>query len=62
MVTSLSVLLNASMAKQDRRLVTLREEMEVAEAYIYFIQQRFGNDLTINREIGRRQWTASCRC
>ena len=51
MVTSLSVLLNASMAKQDRRLVTLREEMEVAEAYIYFIQQRFGNDLTINREI-----------
>ncbi len=54
MVTSLSVLLNASMAKQDRRLVTLREEMEVAEAYIYFIQQRFGNDLTINREIGEK--------
>ena len=54
MVTSLSVLLNASMAKQDRRLVTLREEMEVAEAYIFFIQQRFGNDLTINREIGEK--------
>ena len=54
MVSSLSVLLNASMAKQDRRLVTLREEMEVAEAYIYFIQQRFGNDLTINREIGEK--------
>ena len=54
MVTSLSVLLNASMAKQDRRLVTLREEMEVAEAYIYFIQQRFGNDLTISREIGEK--------
>ena len=51
MVTSLSVLLNASMAKQDRRLVTLREEMEVAEAYIFFVQQRFGNDLTISREI-----------
>ena len=54
MVGSLSVLLNASMAKQDRRLVTLREEMEVAEAYIYFIQQRFGNDLTIIREIGEK--------
>ena len=54
MVSSLSVLLNASMAKQDRRLVTLREEMEVAEAYIYFIQQRFGNDLTIIREIGEK--------
>ena len=51
MVTSLSVLLNATMARQDRRIVTLREEMEVAEAYIYFIQQRFGPDLTMNREI-----------
>ena len=51
MVTSLSVLLNATMARQDRRIVTLREEMEVAEAYIYFIQQRFGSDLTVNREI-----------
>ena len=51
MVTSLSVLLNATMAREDRRLVTLREEMEVAEAYIYFIQQRFGTDLTIRREI-----------
>ena len=51
MVTSLSVLLNATMARQDRRIVTLREEMEVAEAYIYFIQQRFGTDLTVNREI-----------
>ena len=54
MVSSLSILLNATMAKQDRRLVTLREEMEVAEAYIYFIQQRFGEDLTISREIGEK--------
>ena len=51
MVTSLSVLLNATMAREDRRLVTLKEEMEVAEAYIFFIQQRFGTDLTIIREI-----------
>ena len=50
MVTSLSVLLNASMAREDRRLVQLREEMEVAEAYIFFIQQRFGEDLTVVRE------------
>ena len=54
MVTSLSVLLNATMAREDRRLVTLREEMEVAEAYIYFIQQRFGTDLTVNREIDEK--------
>ena len=50
MVTSLSVLLNATMAREDRRLVPLREEMEVAEAYIFFIQQRFGEDLTVARE------------
>ncbi len=54
MVASLSVLLNATMAREDRRLVTLREEMEVAEAYIFFIQQRFGTDLTIKREIGEK--------
>ena len=54
MVTSLSVLLNATMAREDRRLVTLREEMEVAEAYIYFIEQRFGTDLTVNREIDEK--------
>ena len=51
MVTSLSVLLNASMGRKDRRMVTLREEMEVAEAYIYFVQQRFGEDLTVTREV-----------
>ena len=50
MVTSLSVLLNATMAREDRRLVTLREEMEVAEAYIFFIQQRFAEALTVVRE------------
>ena len=50
MVTSLSVLLNTTMAKENRRLVTLKEEMEVAEAYIFFIRQRFGEDVTVIRE------------
>ncbi|NLD83700.1 MAG: histidine kinase [Clostridiales bacterium] len=50
MVSALSVLLGASMARQDRRLVPLREEMKVAEAYIYFIRQRFGDDLTVRLE------------
>lgn len=54
MVTSLSVLLNATMAREDRRLVTLREEMEVAEAYIFFIQQRFAEALTVVRETDER--------
>ena len=50
MVASLSVLLNATMARENRRLVPLKEEMEVAEAYIFFIQQRFGEDLSVIRE------------
>ncbi len=48
MVSSLSVLLNATMDRKNRRLVTLREEMEVAEAYIFFVRQRFGPELTVN--------------
>ena len=51
MVGSLSILMNATMGRKERRLVTLREEMEVADAYIYFVQQRFGPELTIRQEI-----------
>lgn len=51
MVSSLSVLLNATMDRKNRRLVTLREEMEVADAYIFFVQQRFGPELTVNKHI-----------
>ncbi|MBQ9252729.1 MAG: histidine kinase [Clostridia bacterium] len=51
MVTSLSVLLNAAMSRDNRRVVSLREEMNVAEAYIYFAVQRFGSNLEIRKEI-----------
>ena len=51
MVASLSVLLNASMARNNRRMVTLREELEVAEAYIFFVVQRFGENLTVERDV-----------
>lgn len=54
MVASLSVLLNATMGRRDRRLVTLHDEMEVAEAYIYFAQQRFGTDLIIERDMDEK--------
>ena len=50
MVSALSVLLNASMASRGKRLVTLREEMEVADAYICFIRERFGDRLILRRE------------
>ena len=54
MVSALSVLLNATMARKDRRLVTFREEMEVAKAYIFFVQQRFGPELTVDYRIDDR--------
>lgn len=51
MVESLSVLLNASMAKGNRRMVPLAEEAEVARAYFYFISQRFGDRLSVKQDI-----------
>ena len=51
MVSALSVLLNATLGRKNRRLVPLREEFEVADGYIYFIQQRFGDALTVLREL-----------
>ena len=58
MVTSLSVLLNATMARKGRRMVTLKDEMEVAEAYIYFVQQRFGSDLSIEKDLEERAYNS----
>ena len=51
MVNALSVLLGASMARQDRRMVTLKEETGVADAYIYFVQQRFGDSLSVEKQM-----------
>ena len=51
MISALSVILNASLGRKNRRLVSLHEELEVADGYIYFIQQRFGDSLTITRDI-----------
>jgi two-component system sensor histidine kinase YesM len=51
MISALSVLLNASLGRKNRRLVSLQEELEVADGYIFFIQQRFGDSLTITRVI-----------
>lgn len=47
MVEALSVLLNASMARGDRRMIPLREEIEIARAYFYLVRLRFGDRLTI---------------
>ena len=51
MVEALSVLLNASMSRKNRRTVPLREEMEITEAYAYFVSLRFGERLRVREEI-----------
>ena len=45
MVESLSVLLNAGMSRNNRRMVSLKEELEVTRAYFYFVGLRFGDRL-----------------
>ena len=51
MVEALSVLLNATMAHRDQRTVSLREELSVVDAYLYFIQERYGDKLTWSRQV-----------
>ncbi|MGN0776558.1 MAG: sensor histidine kinase [Candidatus Ventricola sp.] len=50
MVESLSILLNASMGRANRRMVSLAEELEVARAYCYFVGLRYGDRLRIDDE------------
>ncbi len=45
MVESLSVLLNAGMSRNNKQVITLREELETAKAYFYFVGLRFGDRL-----------------
>ena len=45
MVESLSVLLNAGMSRNNKQVITLREELETARAYFYFVGLRFGDRL-----------------
>jgi two-component system sensor histidine kinase YesM len=47
MVEALSVLLNAGLDRGDHRLAPIAQELEVADAYFYFIRLRFGDKLTL---------------
>ena len=58
MVESLSVLLNASMSRNDRRIVTLKEELEVARAYFYFVGLSYGDRLRTRMDIDDAALTA----
>ena len=59
MVESLSVLLNASMSRNDQRIVTLREELEVARAYFFFVGLSYGERLTAHMEIAEDALSAT---
>lgn len=51
MVETLSILLNASMDRSNTHLVTLKEELFITDAYLYFITLQFGKKLTIERTV-----------
>lgn len=51
MIEAMSTLLNASLDRKDERTVPLRMEMEVVDAYIFFIQRRFGDSATIQKNV-----------
>ncbi len=51
MVEALSVLLNASLDRGDHRMVPLSKELSIADAYFYFVRLRFGERLTIFKDV-----------
>lgn len=51
MIEALAVLLNQSMDRENRRLISLAEELKGADAYIYITSMRFGDRIRFEREI-----------
>lgn len=51
MIESLAVLMNAGMDRKKEPLVSLKEEMNYVNAYLYIISERFGNRLTLENHI-----------
>ncbi|MGN1023029.1 MAG: sensor histidine kinase, partial [Lachnospiraceae bacterium] len=54
MIEALSTMLNATMNRDHRSEVALREELEYANAYRLIIESRFGERLTCREEIDQR--------
>ncbi len=51
MIESLSILMDAALDRSGRRVTPLSEELKCADAYLYIINQRFGERLTVDKEI-----------
>lgn len=58
MIESLSVMLNAAMARGGNAMVTMKEEFSYIEAYLYIISCRFGSRLQMHMDIEPQVWTA----
>ncbi len=52
MVDSLSILMNAALEKMEEHMMPLKEELEIADAYFYFLSQRFGERITLTKQVG----------
>jgi Predicted signal transduction protein with a C-terminal ATPase domain len=51
MIEALSVLLDSSMDRSNKRLVPLSEELLCIDAYLFIISKRFGKRITIEKDI-----------
>lgn len=51
MIEAMSTLVNAGLDRTNERVVPLSEELSVADAYFYFLEQRFGPRLVVERDV-----------
>ncbi|MCR5332193.1 MAG: histidine kinase [Lachnospiraceae bacterium] len=51
MIEALSTMLNSTLNRKDEKTITLREEMEYVDAYLYIISQRMGKRLKITKKV-----------
>lgn len=58
MIASLSVMLNAAMARGGSATVTMEEEFSYIEAYLYITAHRFGSRLQVEMDIDPGVWGA----
>lgn len=53
-VNHLAQVLRYTLQSNEKKTVTLREEMEFTESYLFLIEMRYGNNLTIKTDIQER--------
>lgn len=51
MIEALSTMLEATMNRKKEQLISLAEELNYADAYLYIIAQRFGDNFSVEKEI-----------